>query len=68
MHEERVMEHYESCSQETIKNAISIYKDMKVISIEKEVNGALVEELVNVIISDDKVRKCFIIKLIDLEN
>lgn len=46
MHEERVMEYYESCSQETIKNAIIIFKEMRVISIEKE----RAEEVVRVII------------------
>jgi len=36
MYEERVMEHYESCSQETIRNAVNIYKGMGLISVEKE--------------------------------
>lgn len=36
MYEERVMEHYESASQETIKNAVNIYKGMSLITIERE--------------------------------
>jgi hypothetical protein len=36
MYEERVMEHYESGSQETIKNAVNFFKSMGLIKIERE--------------------------------
>jgi len=51
MHEERIMEHYESCSQETIKNAIYIYKDMKIIKMTRETS----DDMITVIIGEDKV-------------
>jgi len=35
MYGEHIMEHYESCSIETIKNAIMTYGDMRIIRINK---------------------------------
>lgn len=51
------MEHYESCSQETIKNAVSIYKDMNIINID---NGSHSEDMVRSIVDE--------IRIIDVEN
>lgn len=36
MYGEHIMEHYESCSIETIKNAINTYSNMRCISINKK--------------------------------
>jgi len=52
------MEHYESCSQETIKNAVSIYKDMNIINIDKDSHSD--EDMVRSIVDE--------IRIIDVEN
>lgn len=52
MYGEHIMEHYESCSIETIKNALITYANMRVIHINKTES----EETVTVLLSDDKVR------------
>lgn len=38
MYEERVVDHYESCSNETVTNAVQTYQHMKIIQIDKELN------------------------------
>lgn len=53
MYGEHIMEHYESCSIETIKNAIMTYGNMRVIHILKSEN----ETTVTVLLSDDKVNE-----------
>jgi glycerone phosphate O-acyltransferase/fatty acyl-CoA reductase len=51
MFEEHIMEHYESCSIEIIKNAIIIYMQLSYISIQKINN----DDIVTVLLSDEKV-------------
>jgi len=51
------MEHYESCSQETIKNAVSIYKDMNIINIDKDSHSD--EDMVRSIVDEIRVTNIY---------
>ena len=58
MYEERVVEHYESCSSETITNAVQVFNHMKIIQIEKGTNekSQRMDEFVKVIVTEERVK------------
>ncbi len=57
LYEEKVMEHYEGCSMETIRNSLNVYKSWNVIKIEKKKvkkeELSTEEELVSILVNED---------------
>ena len=58
LYEERMLEHYESCSQDTIKNALGVFKTWDVVNILKEVvpPGKEKIEVVKLVAKEERLR------------
>jgi len=58
IHDERIIEFYEACSLDTIKNAFTVFKDMKVISVTKKISDRTNanEDVVELILSEEKLK------------
>lgn len=59
LYEERMLEHYESCSQDTIKNALIVFKQWEIINILKEnvaPPGKEKAEIVKLLAKEEKLR------------
>jgi len=59
MFDERIIEFYESCSLDTLKNALSSFKEVKVISVTKKMFEKTQgnEEILSLLISEDELKE-----------
>ena len=58
LYEERMLEFYESCSQDTIKNALGMFKQFEILSIVKETdpNSKEIRDIVRLVAKEERLR------------
>ena len=58
LYEERMLEFYESCSQDTIKNALGVFKQWEILNIVKEADPASKEirDVVRLVAKEERLR------------